>query len=231
MWLHFFRRKHDTEKIDPLLKLQRICKYWHLFPVLEPVTGHQSWSNSKHHKQIWFMNEVSKFYWSLYSYFLALCLFQDWQPTAAPAADHPDADTQDGALVEDSQVDDPPFEFELNKIFEDMEKELPEIPLPPVPAPQIPSPPKNKSLAVEASPAPAPAPSGKGDQLPLPTPCRSVVPTPQLTQTSSVGVAQSNGCEDCIPWKPESYHLDTFGSFGGVSTCWSWQLDRLYKVF
>lgn len=116
---------------------------------------------------------------------------QEWEPISRSArnSDHEgdsmggSCDGQDRCLEAPPQV--PPqsqelfkedFEFRLNEMMEDLEKELPPIPLPPAPTPQTPSPrDPNKTSAVPCPAIPTKGCDGKGGLpvVPVATPCRS----------------------------------------------------------
>ena len=85
---------------------------------------------------------------------------------------------------------------ELGAIFDNLEEQLPEVPLPGPPVPQIPSPPRDKARAESASSAPAPVVEKEvntgpreGSSKVVATPCRapatSLIGTPATLKDSS----------------------------------------------
>ena len=139
---------------------------------------------------------------------LLLSACQDWQPLSARAdsqdcgddGDHEDCGGQELQPCTDGlpmfPEDSLNVEKELGVIFENLEEQLPEVPLPGPPVPQIPSPPRDKVLAEGPSSPPAPVVDkevetgpGAGSSKVVATPCRapstSFIGTPATLKDSS----------------------------------------------
>ena len=139
---------------------------------------------------------------------LLLSACQDWHPLSARAdsqdcgddGDHEDCGGQELQPCTDGlpmfPEDSLNVEKELGVIFENLEEQLPEVPLPGPPVPQIPSPPRDKVLAEGPSSPPAPVVDkevetgpGAGSSKVVATPCRapstSFIGTPATLKDSS----------------------------------------------
>lgn len=80
------------------------------------------------------------------------------------------------------------FQTDLNQIFEELEDQLPEVPILGPSEPQIPSPPRapaSDAQAIEQPPAPGKDVKGEGKAKALPTPCRAATDHPKSGGTPS----------------------------------------------